>query len=105
GDIIVFRQPCEPDRDYVKRVVAIAGDKIEQRCHVLYLNGKPIEAKLVNANDTYTDYDEYEGSFVREVSRYRETIGDHTFDFFQRRESDPGVDETKDFPRAFDPSC
>jgi signal peptidase I len=38
GDIIVFRYPKDPDIDYVKRVVGIAGDKLKIRDDVLYVN-------------------------------------------------------------------
>ena len=106
GDVIVFRQPCEPDRMYIKRVVALAGDTVEQRCHQLYLNGKPIEATLVKADDTYQDYNDIDGTWLeREVSRYRETIGGHTFDIFQRR-AEPGAnDDSRDFPGEALPHC
>lgn len=40
GDIIVFRYPGDPDIDYVKRVVAIAGDKVALRDGYLFINGK-----------------------------------------------------------------
>jgi signal peptidase I len=41
GDIIVFKYPRDPDIDYVKRVVAIAGDQIQLMDDILYINGKP----------------------------------------------------------------
>lgn len=40
GDIIVFRYPKNPEIDYVKRVVGVAGDKIRFKDDVLYVNGK-----------------------------------------------------------------
>ncbi len=40
GDIIVFRYPADPDIDYVKRVVAVGGDRIRVRDGYVYLNGK-----------------------------------------------------------------
>jgi signal peptidase I len=44
GDIILFRNPSDPDGDaYVKRVVAIAGDEISIRSNILHVNGKPQE--------------------------------------------------------------
>jgi signal peptidase I len=43
GDIIVFKYPVQPDTDYVKRVVGIAGDKIQIKDDVLYINDKPQE--------------------------------------------------------------
>lgn len=39
GDIIVFRYPREPDRDFIKRVVAIPGDRVEMREGKVYVNG------------------------------------------------------------------
>jgi hypothetical protein len=34
GDLVVFRHPCAPDRDYVMRVIALGGDTVEIRCNV-----------------------------------------------------------------------
>src|SRR5689334_21155602 len=28
GEVIVFIYPCDPDRDYIKRVIALAGDSV-----------------------------------------------------------------------------
>lgn len=41
GDIIAFRYPEKPDSGiiYVKRVVGLAGDQIEIRSRVVYVNG------------------------------------------------------------------
>jgi len=40
GDIIVFESP-QDGRDFIKRCVAVAGDTIEVRAKVLYVNGDP----------------------------------------------------------------
>jgi signal peptidase I len=39
GDVIVFRYPVEPFKDYIKRVVAEPGDTIELKQNTLYRNG------------------------------------------------------------------
>ncbi len=39
GDIIVFKYPHDPDIDYVKRVVAVAGDEVEFKDDILHING------------------------------------------------------------------
>jgi signal peptidase I len=39
GDIIVFRNPRDPSLDYVKRVVAVAGEVVEVRNKQLLVNG------------------------------------------------------------------
>ena len=41
GDIIVFRYPEDPGKDYIKRVVAVAGDVVEGRAKRVFVNGKP----------------------------------------------------------------
>jgi len=39
GDVVVFRYPLDPSRDYVKRCVAVGGDTVEMRLGRLYVNG------------------------------------------------------------------
>ena len=41
GDIIVFKSPVEENRNLIKRVIAISGDRVEMRGDTLYLNGEP----------------------------------------------------------------
>jgi len=76
GEVIVFMQPCEPERDYIKRVVALAGDTVEVRCNVVHINGKPIQSELLEAETCrYDDYDDINKKwFTRLCSRYRETV-------------------------------
>lgn len=40
-DIIVFRYPQNPSQDFIKRVVGVAGDRIEVINKQLFVNGKP----------------------------------------------------------------
>lgn len=104
GEIIVFDQPCA-HRAYIKRVIAIAGDTVEVRCNIVYVNGTPTPATLVDANATYEDHDGVDDTwFKREAARYRETLGGHSYDTYRHREpTDRG-----DFPqldRLLAPSC
>ena len=39
GDVIVFRYPDDPARDFIKRCVAVAGQTVEVRDKVLYVDG------------------------------------------------------------------
>src|SRR2546426_7074169 len=40
GDIIVFRPPNEETRDFIKRVIAIPGERIRIAKSVVYINGQ-----------------------------------------------------------------
>jgi signal peptidase I len=41
GEVIVFRYPLNPGKDFVKRVVGLQGDRVELRQGVVFLNGGP----------------------------------------------------------------
>lgn len=41
GDIVVFRFPKDPSKDFIKRVVGIGGDTVEVRNKQVYVNGEP----------------------------------------------------------------
>ncbi len=47
GDVMVFFPPHAPEIYYIKRVIGVPGDHISYNNHVLTLNGKVIEEKLV----------------------------------------------------------
>jgi signal peptidase I len=43
GDIIVFKYPVQPDRDFIKRVVGLPGDTLELRRKAVYINGERLD--------------------------------------------------------------
>ncbi len=42
GDIVVFKFPEDPDKDFIKRVVGVAGDVVESRDKRIFVNHKPL---------------------------------------------------------------
>lgn len=42
GDIVVFKYPEDPKRDFIKRVIAVAGDTVEARDKIVYVNGRKL---------------------------------------------------------------
>src|SRR6266853_2387969 len=48
GDIVVFKYPEEPDRDFIKRVIGLPGETVELRAKKVYINGKPIDEPYVH---------------------------------------------------------
>lgn len=47
GDVVVFRPPWQPDRNFVKRLVGMPGDQISYVNDTLYVNGQPMQQQLV----------------------------------------------------------
>ena len=87
GDVVILKPPAE-DSDYIKRVIALPGDRIEVREGVIILNGVPVPrvrmapamipidanvpcATLAEAGFRKTEAD---GKDYCELPRYRETL-------------------------------
>jgi signal peptidase I len=48
GDIIVFKYPEQPDRDFIKRVIGLPGETIELRNKKVYIDGTPLDEPYVH---------------------------------------------------------
>jgi len=61
GDIIVFRYPLNPQKDYIKRVIALPGETLAVQKGIVYINGKELDQSAWPVTiDTrrYPDYPE-----------------------------------------------
>jgi signal peptidase I len=54
GDIVVFKFPEDPDKDFIKRVVALEGDTVEIRNKKVYVNGKYVDGAFAIHTDPHT---------------------------------------------------
>ncbi|WP_338031083.1 signal peptidase I [Desulfonema limicola] len=52
GDIIVFKFPEDPDKDFIKRVIGVAGDVIEIKDKQVYVNNEPVNYKQAVFKDS-----------------------------------------------------
>ena len=54
GSLYVFRYPIDPERDFVKRIIAIPGDIVDMKDGVVYINGEPTQEPYVKNHDRFT---------------------------------------------------
>lgn len=53
GDVIVFRAPQEPDKDFIKRVIAVGGDTVEMVDGVVHVNGEAVDEPYAEYSSPY----------------------------------------------------
>lgn len=56
GDIIVFKYPLNPDRDFVKRLIGLPGEKVQIKNSTLYINGKKVAEPYLPKGLKFQDY-------------------------------------------------
>lgn len=87
GDVVVFRPPPEPERDFIKRLIGMPGDRIQVIDGVLHINGHAVEREALGEVEF-----ESEAGFVERVPAFRETLPNGvsytTFDRVQGSELD-----------------
>jgi len=48
GEVLVFKFPEEPERDFIKRVIGLPGETLELRGQTIYINGAPLVEPYAN---------------------------------------------------------
>jgi len=54
GQIVVFKYPLDPTRDFVKRLIALPGDTVEIKNGVVYIDDVPLEEPYVKNRDFFS---------------------------------------------------
>lgn len=68
GDVVVFKNKKDGNKDYIKRVIGLPGDTIQMIGGVLHINGEQVQKELVENVETTCD------RRTATIPAYRETL-------------------------------
>lgn len=69
GDVVVFRYPKDPSIDFIKRVVALPGDKVTYKNKTLYINDQEMSKSF---QEQVLDINDY--GFAQNLKRFTEAL-------------------------------
>ena len=62
GDVIVFKAPPDPEKDFIKRVIGVSGDTVMVKNGSVYVNNQILDESKYLASDVKT----YGGYYLKE---------------------------------------
>jgi len=79
GEVVIFKYPVDPKRDFVKRLIAFPGEKVLIKKGKIYINGKEVTNPMISCRYYYKDgyYGVVKETEVPPHSYY--VLGDNSF--------------------------
>ena len=94
GDVMVFRYPVDPTKDFIKRVVGIPGDKIVYKNKRLMINDQPVPTEQLDSQTRVDDRLAFQRYDV-----IRERLGEKShISYLDPRMPNVRVDAIREFP-------
>lgn len=84
GDVVVFKNRKDGNKDYIKRVIGLPGDEIRMINGRLYINGKPVKKEFVELSNLICDHR------PKQRPTYRETLPNGVAYLVQECDGDRG---------------
>ena len=80
GDIVVFKSPEDPKKDFVKRLIALSGETVEIKEGFIYVNSEPVDKALAIRSVYYYNRGDYgkEGEKINVPADAYYVLGDNS---------------------------
>lgn len=67
GDVVIFKNPKDGNKDYVKRLVGMPSDTVQFIGGRLHINGAPVTKELISTDAAHTCGNGFDAAFYRET--------------------------------------
>ncbi len=78
GEVVIFKYPEDPKRDFVKRLIALPGEKVLIKEGKIYINGNEVKEPRISCRYYYSDGDYGVGKEIEVPPKSYYVLGDNS---------------------------